>query len=199
VPGESGFDERQRTMKPIQCMTLLGSILAVSAPVLAANDPPQDFWQTPALVGVGKIHPLPHAAYQPQPGETYSVVFSITKAADTPTETNSALQHVARAVNLYASAGVPSSHLKFVAVIYGQAIDTVLDDEHYRQKYGVDNPNLALIRTLHTAGIDVVACGQAIAEHHEQYQWIAPQVTLALSGLTTITTLEHRGYVLMPL
>ena len=97
------------------------------------------------------------------------------------------------------AAGVPLSHLKFVAVIYGQAIDTVLNDEYYRQKYGVDNPNLGLIRTLRTAGIDVAACGQAIAEHQEHYQWIAPQVTLALSGLTTITTLEHRGYVLMPL
>jgi intracellular sulfur oxidation DsrE/DsrF family protein len=83
--------------------------------------------------------------------------------------------------------------------MYGEAIDAALDNEHYRQKYGVDNPNLGVIRTLRTAGIDVAACGQAIADHQEQYQWIAPQVTLALSGLTTITTLEHQGYVLMPL
>jgi hypothetical protein len=44
----------------------------------------------------------------------------------------------------------------------------------------------------------VGACRQAIAEHHEQYQWIAPQVMLALPGLTTSTTLEYQGYVLMP-
>jgi hypothetical protein len=30
-------------------------------------------------------------------------------------------------------------------------------------------------------------------------KWIAPEVTLALSALTTITTLEHEGYALMPL
>jgi intracellular sulfur oxidation DsrE/DsrF family protein len=186
-------------MKPIRSATLLGSLLAVSAPVLAANDSPQNFWQSPALVGVGEMHPLPQAAYQRQQRETYSVVFSITKAADTSTEINPALEHVARIVSLYTSAGVPLSHLKFVAVIYGPAIDAALNDEQYRQKYGVDNPNLAVIRTLRTAGIDVAICGQTIADHQEQYQWIAPQVTLALSGLTTITNLEHQGYVLMPL
>jgi hypothetical protein len=52
-------------------------------------------------------------------------------------------------------------------------------------------------RHWRTAGIDLAAGGQAIAEHHERYQWIAPQVTLALSGLTTITTLECQGYALM--
>ena len=106
---------------------------------------------------------------------------------------------VARTVNLYASAGVPLNHLKFVAVMYGAATDAALDNEHYRQKYGVDNPNLDLIRKLRNAGVDVAVCGQAAAEHQDQYEWIAPEVTLVLSALTTITTLEHQGYVLMPL
>jgi intracellular sulfur oxidation DsrE/DsrF family protein len=187
-------------MNPIRHATLAGIFLAISASALAAGDPSsQEFWQTPALVGVGKVHPLPQAAYQPQQQETYNVVFSITKAADTPAAINPSLEHVARTVNLYTCAGVPLSHLRFVAVIYDQAIDAALDDEHYHQKYGVDNPNLALIRTLRNAGIDVAVSGETIADHQEQSQWIVPQVTLALSGLTTITNLEHQGYVLMPL
>jgi intracellular sulfur oxidation DsrE/DsrF family protein len=187
-------------MKPIQLLTLSGVLLAASTCALAAGEPaPQESWQTPALVGVGKEHPLPQAAYQPQPQETYDVVFSITKTADTPTEINPSLQHVARVVNLYTSAGVPLSHLKFVAMIYDQAADAALDDGHYHQKYGVDNPNLGLIRTLRNAGIDVAVSGETIADQQERNQWIAPQVTLALSGLTTITNLEHQGYVLIPL
>jgi intracellular sulfur oxidation DsrE/DsrF family protein len=82
---------------------------------------------------------------------------------------------------------------------YGAATDGALDDEHYRQKYGIDNPNLNLIRKLRNAGVDVAVCGQAAAEHQDQYEWIAPEVTLALSALTTITTLEHQGYALVPL
>jgi len=187
-------------MKPIRHATLAGIFLAASASAIAAGNPsPQEFWQTPALVGVGKEHPLPQAAYQPQPQETYSVVFSITKAAGKPTEIDPSLEHVARLVNLYVSAGVPLSHLKFVAMIYDQAADAALDNEHYHQKYGVDNPNLGVIRTLRNAGIDVAVSGETIADQQEQYQWVAPQVTLALSGLTTITNLEHQGYVLIPL
>jgi intracellular sulfur oxidation DsrE/DsrF family protein len=187
-------------MKVVQHATLAGVFIAISASALAATDTAtQEFWQTPTVVGVGKVHPLPLAAYQPRPQETYNVVFSITKAASAATEINPSLRHVARIVNLYTAAGVPLSHLEFVAVIDGQATDVTLDDGHYRQKYGVDNPNLGLIRTLRNAGVDVAVSGQAIADLQEQSQWITPEVTLALSGLTTITDLEHQGYVLMPL
>jgi intracellular sulfur oxidation DsrE/DsrF family protein len=187
-------------MKSIQCTALLGIILASSGTVLAAGDASsQGFWQTPALSGVGKMHPLPKAAYQPKPDETYKVVFSVTNAASKPDVINPSLDHVARAVNLYASAGVPLDHLKFVAVMSGGATDAALDDEHYRLRYGVDNPNLDLIRKLRKAGVDVAVCGQAAAEHQDRYQWIAPEVTLSLSALTTITTLQHQGYALMQL
>jgi len=166
----------------------------------AADDPSQPgFWQTPALEGVGKMHPLPKAAYRPKKGEIYKVVFSLTRGASKPAEINPGLDHVARAVNIYASAGVPLSHLKFVAILYGPATEAALDDEHYREKFGQANPNLALIRTLRKAGVDIAVCGQAVAEHGYHYDWIAPEVTLALSALTTITVLEHQGYALMPM
>jgi intracellular sulfur oxidation DsrE/DsrF family protein len=183
-------------MKSIPSVVLSAMIVACSAAAFAA--PSQGSWQTPALAGVGKMHPLPGAAYQPEKKETYKIVFSL-QAASKPDVLNPSLDRVARAVNLYASAGVPLNHLKFVAVMYGAATDAALDNEHYRQKYSVDNPNLELIRKLRHAGVDVAVCGQALAEHRDHYEWIAPEVTLALSALTTITTLEHQGYTLMPL
>jgi intracellular sulfur oxidation DsrE/DsrF family protein len=187
-------------MKPIRYTALPAVFLAISGAALAADNPSaQSFWETPALVGVGPVHALPQAAYQPRPQDTYNIVFSITQAAAAPNEVNPSLGEVARLVNLYTSAGVPLSHLSLVAVIHGQAIDATLDDEHYRQKYSVANPNLGLIKTLRSAGVDVTAGGQSIANREEQYDWIAPQVTLTLSGLTTITNLQHQGYVLMPL
>jgi intracellular sulfur oxidation DsrE/DsrF family protein len=67
------------------------------------------------------------------------------------------------------------------------------------KKYSVDNPNLDLIRKLRNAGVDVAVCGQAVAEHRNRYEGIAPEVTLALSALATITILEHEGYALTPL
>jgi intracellular sulfur oxidation DsrE/DsrF family protein len=187
-------------MRPIP-QTLLCALLLAAGAAAQADDaaPAADAWVTPALPGVGKMHPLPKAAYQPQPGVTYKIVFAITKDSDKPGELNHSLDAVARTVNLYASAGTPLDHMKFVAVINGAAAAAVLDNEHYKQKFGVDNPNLDLIHKLRAAGIDVAVCGQALAHLEYDQAWVDPAVKVALSALTTITILETQGYVLMPL
>ena len=79
------------------------------------------------------------------------------------------------------------------------ATPLALDDAHYRAAVGVGNPNTELIEKLRAAGVDVSVCGQAVAEHHYSYDWIGKHVTLTLSALTTITTLQHQGYSLVPM
>jgi intracellular sulfur oxidation DsrE/DsrF family protein len=185
-------------MRPIA--VLLTSIVLASFSLGApAVEHPDGFWTTPAIPGYGKMHPLPQAAYKPNPHETYRIVFGLTAAPKTPGDVNPALERVARTVNLYASAGVPLSQLKFVAVAYGPATALALNDVQYKAAYGMDNPNLPLLRLLRKAGVDVAVCGQAVAEHDFQYDWIDSSVTVSLSALTTITTLEQAGYHLMPL
>jgi intracellular sulfur oxidation DsrE/DsrF family protein len=183
-----------RHFAPLLAAVILGTGAAASG----AEQPP-GFWVTPALEGYGKIHPLPQGAYRPEAGKTYHVVFGMTMAAKTPQDINPALERVARAVNLYASAGVPLEHLKFVAVAYGPATPLALNNAQYKAAFGVDNPNLPLIARLRKAGIDVAVCGQAVAEHDYPYEWVDSSVTLALSAITTITTLEQSGYSLMQL
>jgi len=177
--------------------SLLLALLALSlAPSSAlAQD---NFWQTPTIHGAGKIHPMPQSAYQPDPHATYKAVFSLSHFGAKPTEVSSSLEHVARAVNLYVNAGVPLSHLKFVAIAAGPATPIVLNDAQYRKKYGVANPNLAVIAQLRKAGVEVAVCAQAMAEHHFDYGWQDSHVTLALSGLTTVIDLQQQGYALMP-
>ncbi len=174
------------------------AIAACSSTVQAANAA-ADFWTTPTVQGYGRIHYLPDSAYRPRADQTYRIVFSITRASKSPESVNAALDHVARTVNLYTAAGVPLSHLKFVAIVSGPATPLVLDDAQYRTAYGVANPNLSLVAELRKAGVDVAACGQAVAEHGFQYDWVDKSITLALSALTTVTTLEHRGYSVLQL
>ncbi|WP_426690598.1 DsrE family protein [Rhodanobacter ginsengiterrae] len=176
---------------------LLSALFVLMLVPLAATAT-DDFWQTPTIHGAGKIHPMPQAAYQPDRQATYKVVFSLGKAGAKPTDVSPSLDHVARAVNLYVNAGVPLSHLKFVAIAAGPATPIVLNDEQYRKKYGVANPNLPLIVQLRKAGVDIAVCAQAVAEHDFQYDWVDPQVTVALSGLTTVIDLQQQGYALSP-
>jgi intracellular sulfur oxidation DsrE/DsrF family protein len=175
------------------------AVLAIAASGIAAADQPPGFWTTPAIEGFGKIHALPQAAYRPDAGHTYRVVFAMTMGPKAPSDINPALERVARAVNLYASAGVPLDHLKFVAVASGQATALALNNAQYKAAFGVDNPNLPVVARLRKAGVDIAVCGQAVAEHDYQYEWVDSTVTLSLSAITTITTLEQSGYSLMPL
>ena len=172
----------------------LGLALASSG-VTAADG----FWQHPAIQSAGRMHALPQAAYRPDAKANYKVVFGLTAAAAKPDQVNPALDRVARTVNLYASAGVPLTQLHFVAIASGGATAIALDDAHYRQQFGVANPNLPVIAELRKAGVDIAVCGQAMAEHGYAYDTIDAHVTLALSALTTITELQQKGYALMPL
>jgi intracellular sulfur oxidation DsrE/DsrF family protein len=179
---------------------LLPLLLALCLlPAMATATTPDNFWVTPTIHGAGTIHKLPDAAYQPDAKATYKVVFALSKAAAKPDQVNPGLEHVARAVNLYVNAGVPLNHLHFVAVAAGGATSIALDNTHYQKAYGVPNPNLPVIEQLRKAGIDVAVCGQAMAEHHYDYSWKDSHVTLALSALTTITVLQHKGYALVPM
>lgn len=184
---------------PLRIQIAVAGALLASAATSAGAQMTQGFWQSPTIAGYGKMHFLPTAAYQPDPRQKYRIVFALTQAPKSPAEVNPSLDRVARTVNLYVAAGVPLKNLKLVAVAYGAATPISLDDAHYRAKFGVPNPNLPLIEKLRRANVDVAVCGQAVAEHDFQYDWVDSKVTVALSGLTTITTLEQKGYDLMPL
>lgn len=186
--------------RPLLSRLFLSGLLVLGLlPVAALGADSAGFWQTPTIAGAGKIHPLPQAAYQPERNATYKAVFLLSMGAAKPDQINPALEHVARAVNLYVQAGVPLDHLKFVAVAVGPATAIALDNAQYRKKFGVDNPNLPVIAQLRKDGIDVAVCGQAWAEHQFDYSWKDASVTLALSGLTTVIDLQQQGYALMQL
>jgi intracellular sulfur oxidation DsrE/DsrF family protein len=186
-------------MNKIKTFFAASALAVASSFAHAAPADSPDFWTTPTIQGYGKMHYLPNGAFKPEANRTYKVVFSLTQGPAQPDQVNPALDHVARAVNLYVASGVPLKHLKFVAVASGAATPLVLDDAHYRAAYGVANPNLPLIAQLKKAGVTVAVCGQAAAEHHFDYAWIDSSVTLSLSALTTITTLQQAGYAFMPL
>src|SRR5262245_23758832 len=86
-------------------------------------------WTNPVIKDFAPVVPRPDAALQPDKNADYKVVFNVTAWA-TADKVEPALERVARAVNLFASAGVPTSHLHFIAVIHGPATPAVLDDAH---------------------------------------------------------------------
>ena len=174
---------------------LVGLGLAVAATVAAAAEPA---WIHPAIPEFGAVVSLPEAGMQPSKDVDYKVVFNLTGGGPND-KINASLDRVARTVNVFASAGVPLSHLHFIVVIHGPATPAVLDNQHYRDKFSVDNPNVPLISALQKAGVKVVVCGQALANNKFPHEWVNKEVEITLSALSDVIILEHQGYVLFPL
>jgi len=154
--------------------------------------------QHPVIKGYGKVHPYPLAAMQPSPERHYQVLFDITKAADAPGKVNPGLDHVARLLNLYALAGVPTDHLKIALVVHGPATSIVLKNDAYRKLHQQDNPNSEIIHLLKGAGVKLFICGQALAEKHIATESVNPEITLAVSALTVLIDYQLDGYALIP-
>ena len=166
-------------------------------PASVSNDQSAGFWITPAGKGYGEIHYERSAAFQPTPDLSNKIVFKVGQAGDNTSLPNPALEKVAQVVNLYVAAGVPTNKLRFVVAVNGGATPALLDNVHYQKIYGTDNPNLKLISALQSQGVKVSICDQAIAWHHYKKNWIAGSVIHTPSALTTITTLQNRGYAFL--
>jgi intracellular sulfur oxidation DsrE/DsrF family protein len=161
------------------------------------SDELANFWTNPSIPGYGKIHPLPHSRYRPQPDRVYHVVFAISSKSIEPGTVNPSLEMVARAVNLYTASGVAIEHLRFVAIAYGAATSITLNDRRHEAIFGVKNPNIPLVSELTDVGVDVAVCGQSVAFHNYGFDWVDDSITIALSAVTTLSSLQQKGYALI--
>jgi len=60
---------------------------------------------------------------------------------------------------------------------------------------GHDNPNIAMIHSMKQAGVDFRVCGQGVLSKKIEMSAINPEVQIDQWAMTTITTLQLRGYV----
>ncbi|HVC19784.1 MAG TPA: DsrE family protein [Vicinamibacterales bacterium] len=184
--------------KRLSVSTLL---FAASLFCLAATARAQDKPAThdgPIIKGYGAVFPVPDAGFKPPLDHVFKVVFSVTAVPKSVSALNPGINTVARFLNMQAQAGVPLKNMKLALVLHGPAGQDALDDAGYRSRFHTANPNLPLLDALHRAGVAIYLCGQTAAARGFHRGELAPPVTLALSAMTVITTLEGEGYVLMP-
>lgn len=155
-------------------------------------------WTYPVIKDYGPAWPLPHAAVQPQEGRPYKVIFDLSKSAPDPKEILDGLAHTARLLNVFAADGLPVTNLKVVAIFHGSAGYAAMSSEVYRGKFGVENPNLKIIRELKAAGVQLLLCGQTFHDLNFNEQELLPDVKLATSAAIVLVTYQNDGYALMP-
>jgi intracellular sulfur oxidation DsrE/DsrF family protein len=148
----------------------------------------------PVIKSYGGIFEIPYAAEKPDPTLDYNIVIEIATPSDNPDSTNWALYNVARLVNLHVMGGVPKEKLHVVLAIHGGAAFSVMNNKAYKEKYGVENPTLKLFKELDQAGVKMFVCGQSLLARNIDHLKMVPEVKVASSMLTVMTTYQLKGY-----
>ncbi len=151
----------------------------------------------PIIKNYGAALEVPFATMTIDPKLDYKVLIDVTTATDKPEIINENVENIARIINLHALAGVSAKKLHVVAVFHGPAVMTLLNNEAYQKKFGVNNPHLALFAALKEAGIPMYVCGQTLFKRNVDPSTIVTEVLPALSAITTITTYSAKGYTVL--
>lgn len=139
---------------------------------------------------------FPNAHEMPDPSIVYKIVFDIGKAAPKVDDVNPGLEAIARYYNTLAKGGVSADHRKFVVVFHQGGTDIALNNAAFKAvNDGHDNPNISLLHSMKQAGIDFRVCGQGVLGRKYDMASINPEIQIDQWAMTTITTLQLRGYI----
>lgn len=134
------------------------------------------------------------AKERPDPDTNYKVVFSVgAKVADN--EVHPMLKSIGLYLNTLANNGVPAKNRHLAAVFHQGGGDAVLLNDVYKARHKVDNPNIAVLKELHDAGVDLRVCGQGLMSKNLTPAQVLPGVQADLWAMVTMVNLQSRGYV----
>jgi intracellular sulfur oxidation DsrE/DsrF family protein len=142
----------------------------------------------------GKVYNVPFAQDRPDSTQAYKIVFEASQPIDSFSQMYPPLEHVARMYNLHVYGGVPQKNLDVVLVIAGFGIPVAMNNEAYKKKYGVDNPNLKVLEELKAAGVKIVGCAQAMMKSNIDPSDLNPIIKPIFSRFTTVSSYQLKGY-----
>lgn len=122
------------------------------------------------------------------------VIFDITQTSEDKSVTNKFIETAARFLNMHANVGMKLEQLHVAMTIHGGAWQDVMTNEAYKEKFGVDNPNLKLINQLTDAGVEVIICGQTANARGLNKSNTNSNVKYALSAMTALLQYQNNGY-----
>jgi intracellular sulfur oxidation DsrE/DsrF family protein len=171
-------------------LLFIGFVLAAST-VFAQNK------VNPVIKHFGAVSEIPYAVEKPDTKMAYKVVVEVNADNPKPETVHEFFEKTAAAVNLHALGGISGNKLKMVLVIHGPAAQYVVNDAEYQKRFNTKNPNLPLFQELAQAGVEIFVCGQSLEKRKIDHNTVSPEVKVALSAITTLTTYQLKGYSLL--
>jgi len=151
----------------------------------------------PLIHEYGETFTVPQPDLEVDTEAEYKVVFDIAQAPEDPAVLNPYFNTIARFLNMHAYAKVDKAQLKPVMVVHGSAAYGLLKNKFYKEKFGVDNPNLDLLNKLHALDIPVILCGQTAGARDISVEKRWGKTQLALSAMTALIQYQNMYYALI--
>lgn len=170
----------------------------VPAPIAISHAGSEAALAYPRIQGVGGVLAVDAKADMPSTTAMHRLLIDISDDATTPAGINTRLEMAARALNLYAAAGVPDAKVRMAILLHGKATILALSDAVYARKFRHPHPDAELIAQLRAAGVELFVCGQALGHQGFTAADVRPEVRLALSAATKREELQAAGYAMVP-
>jgi intracellular sulfur oxidation DsrE/DsrF family protein len=151
----------------------------------------------PVIKSYGQVFQIPTADHKPDPSIKYKILVELTENASKPDSLNEYLEALATLINLHAAEGVAKENIQMAVVMRKMATYGVFGNELYKEKFKCDNPNMQLLKELMDAGVEFYVCGQTMLKRNIDTKKLVPGTKIASAGLTTITTLQLKGYTMV--
>ncbi len=145
----------------------------------------------------GKTYSIENPDFVTDINQVFKAVFDVSKAPEDPAARNPYIETIARFLNMHEKAGVPVENLHVRMAMHGQASYGLLKNEYYKEKYGVDNPNIELLEAIDKAGVDIILCGQTAGARDIAPEKRIPLTQMALSAMTILLQSQAEGYGLI--
>lgn len=178
-------------------LTFALAALAVGEPRSASGQTLGQATTGPVIDGFGAVYDVSAVEFEPPAHHEYRAVFDVGVGEDDPAMVNRRIETLARFLNMHGRSGVPLEAMKLAIVLHGTAGVNALQHAEYRERFGVDNPNLPLLAALDEAGVEIYLCGQTAMHRGLPPDRLAPQVRMALSAMTVLVALQADGYALI--
>lgn len=164
-------------------------LLCLSTSIQSSAQENQDI-----IKGFGQTFKVENPDIKTDVNANHKIIFDVTLSSEAKSDVNKYIETAARFLNMHAKAGLKPEQLHVAMTIHGGAWQDVMTNEAYKEKFGVDNPNLALINKLTEAGVDVILCGQTAAVRGLNKTNVNPNVKFALSAMTALLQYQNNGY-----
>jgi intracellular sulfur oxidation DsrE/DsrF family protein len=189
--------KRRGSPRPILAWCIVTALLAL-APETVTGQALSPRTTGPVIKDYGGVFDVPGIDFPTDQDREYRAVFDVSIGAPEVDQVNPRIDTLARFLNMHARAGVPLANMRLALVLHGTAGKDALGQAAYRERYGVDNPNLPLIEALRRAGVRIVLCGQTAHSRGLPVADLADPVEVALSAMTALITFQDEGYRLIP-